>query len=341
MKISPVLWIVTLVLLALVPTKLGVEMNGAKRWLGVGKFAIQPAEFAKLTAVLYLAGVFAQRKPWPAQISPRRDWAHWMDTILTTKLVRSVPGVLILGAAYLIDKEPDLGTAAILAATAFAMFVFGGVSKRSIAAAVLVAIGGSYALVKQEPYRLERIENHVQRWQPDNVDDTSYQTVQSEVAMAAGGLTGVGIGNGRAKQVIPATTTDFILSTVAEEFGLLGSLAVIGLVGGVVWRLLYMAAHAPSRFGSLALYGFGAWIGIQAAVNVMMANGFLPAIGIPLPFISSGGSSLIALWCGVGMCQSALSGPVPASDSAGGAKSASALQCAVVTPRYPRIGARV
>jgi cell division protein FtsW len=209
-----------------------------------------------------------------------------------------------------VEKEPDLGTAAIIAVTGFAMFVPGGVSKRSLAAAVVLAVSGCWLMIKHEPYRLERIENHIQRWSPKNVDDTSYQTVQSELAMATGGVTGIGVGNGRAKQVIPATTTDFIWATLAEEFGLAGSLVVLAVIAAFVWRLLQQSSRAPSRFGSLVLFGLGAWIGIQACVNVMMANGFLPAIGIPGPFLSSGGSGLIALWCAVGLSQSVLSGPI-------------------------------
>ncbi|HWD38668.1 MAG TPA: FtsW/RodA/SpoVE family cell cycle protein [Fimbriimonas sp.] len=336
-KVSKPIWLVVLAMLGLI-FKLGVEMNGAKRWLGVGPALIQPAELAKLAAVLYLAGVFAERKPWPANLKPRRDWVHWMDTIAIPKLRRAFPGILILFAAVLIDKEPDLGTAAVMAVAAFALFIPGGVSKKSLIAAVLVAVCGSWALVKQEPYRLERIRNHIERWRPDNVDDTSYQTVQSELAMASGGLFGVGVGNGRAKHVIPATTTDFILATIAEEFGLVGALGVLAVLAAIVWRLLRLSAKAPTKFGRLVLFGFASWFGIQACVNVMMANGFLPAIGIPLPFISSGGSSLLTLWCAVGVAQSVCRAPSPAKEKQA-ARPASGR--AVVSPSHPRMGARL
>jgi len=301
-KAGPFLWIANLVLLALV-LKFGIEKNGAKRWLGVESFAIQPAEFAKLTAVIYLSGIFATRRPWPAKIHPSKDWAHWMDHVFVPKFMRLLPGFLVLLAAALIDREPDLGTAAVLAATGFALFLVGGVSRNSLIAAVCLAGVGGMILVKEEPYRMDRIVNHVQRWDPKNVDDISYQTVQSELAMATGGLVGVGIGNGRAKHVISAPTTDFIMATVAEEFGLLGASLVLAILGGIVFRLVLLGGRAPSRYGRILLYGTASWIGLQACVNVMMANGFLPAIGIPLPFISSGGSSLFALWCALGVCQ--------------------------------------
>ncbi len=309
-RLSKLLFFACLVLLILVP-KFGHEMNGAKRWIGIGPLTIQPAEIAKLAVVLYLAAVFYRRKPWPVNLKPRRHWAQWMDTIFVPKLGRILPAIWVLIAVCLIEKEPDLGTAAVIAVIAFAMFVVGGVSRWSLVLAVVAAVIGCWVMVEQEPYRLERIRNHVHRWDKGNVDDTSYQTVQSELAMATGGYTGQGVGNGRAKQVIPAPTTDFVMATVAEEFGLGGAMLVLALMGAITWRLLYRAARAPSRFASLVLYGFGAWIGIQTCVNVMMANAFLPAIGIPLPFISSGGSSLFALWCGVGVCQSVLAAPLP------------------------------
>lgn len=304
-RISRGFWVVCFVLLLAVE-KFGREMNGAKRWLGTGSFTIQPAEFVKLAAVLYLAAVFVDRKAWPKKIPRRRDWAQWMDTVAGPKLKRAMPAIWILIAVLLIEKEPDMGTGMVVAAAAFAMFIPGGVTRKSILAAVVLAGFGAGAMVYKEPYRLDRIVNHVHRWKGENVDDIGFQTVQSELAMASGGVLGVGIGNGRAKHVLPATTTDFIMATVGEESGLLGSLATLGLVGGIVWRLFYQARRASSRYGMLVLYGVASWFGFQACVNVMMANGFLPAIGIPLPFISSGGSSLIALWLALGVCQSAL-----------------------------------
>jgi cell division protein FtsW len=303
-KGSKVVWLASLVLLVAVEF-IGTEMNGARRWIGVGPFAIQPAEFAKIATIIYLAGAFADRKAWPKKM-PRRTFAQWMDVVMPAKLMRALPAVWVLVAVILIEKEPDLGTAAVVAATAFAMFVPGGVTWKSIAAAVALAGLGAGVMVVKEPYRMERITNHVHRWENGNADDIGFQTVQSEAAMASGGLVGVGIGNGRAKHILPATTTDFIMATIGEEVGLIGSLCVLAVIGGVVWRLKWLAGQVADRFSSLVLYGVGAWIGIQACVNVMMANGFLPAIGIPLPFISSGGSSLVALWIALGLCQGVL-----------------------------------
>ena len=206
----------------------------------------------------------------------------------------------------MIELEPDLGTAAVVGATAFAMCIAGGVSRKTLLWGLAIGALGCTFLATQKAYRLERILTHGARWETRNLDDTSYQTVQSEMAMASGGVGGVGIGAGRAKHVLPAATTDFVTATVFEEFGLIGALALIGVMAALVLRMLTLAQRAPSAFGGLLLVGVASWIGIQTCVNVMMANGLLPAIGIPLPFISSGGSSLVALWMAVGVCQGAL-----------------------------------
>ncbi len=284
---------------------IGVAMNGAHRWIKLGPIMIQPAEFVKLSCVLYLASVFADRKPWPAKIKWRTN-VEWADKVMMPKLLRAAPALAALAAVVLIEKEPDMGTGAIVAFTAFAMMILGGVSRKSLMIAAALACLGVIIMVKQEPYRLERITNHAHRWEAGTMDDTGYQTVQSELAQASGGILGTGVGSGRAKHVEPAATTDFILATIGEEFGLFGVLIVIAVMGALVLRLLALAAKAPTKFGSLVLSGTAAWIGIQAAVNIMMANGTLPAIGIPLPFISSGGSSLLALWMAMGLCQSVI-----------------------------------
>jgi cell division protein FtsW len=238
-------------------------------------------------------------------------WAK-LDATFVPKLKRFLPAVWVFLGVILIEREPDLGTAAVVAFTTFVMFILGGVTWRSLVVGGALVLCGTFIMVKAQPYRMERILNHTQRWDAKNIDDIGFQTVQSELAQASGGIVGVGVGAGRAKHVIPATTTDFIMATIGEEFGLLGSVVVIGLLGALVARLLWLADRAKTRFGMLVLGGVGVWIGIQTCTNVMMANGLLPAIGIPLPFISSGGSSLIALWMAMGLCQAALRAvPVP------------------------------
>jgi len=304
-KWSKLAWIVNLILLVLV-LLVGHQLNGAKRWIGFGQASIQPAEFAKLAAVIYLAGYFAERKAWPKKIKYPKTFISRMDNVYIPKLIRCLPAIWVFLAVILIEVEPDMGTGAVIAATGFAMFFPAGVTKKSMLVALIVAvIGGGIAVVK-EPYRLQRFTHHSQRWTDENFDDLEFQSVQAELAIASGGFPGVGLGAGRAKHVLPATTTDFIMATVGEESGLWGSTLLLALLGGIVFRLLFLARQAKNRFDMMLLYGVGFWIGIQTCVNVMMANAFLPAIGIPLPFISSGGSSLVALWMALGVCQSTL-----------------------------------
>ncbi len=302
------LWYATLVALAAVMV-VGVSQNGARRWLGHGFAQIQPAEFAKLTAVLYLAACLAGRKGWAEVRKPFRDGPTWLDNVAVPKLTRLWPFFTVLVAAGLIEIEPDLGTAAILVATAFLMFVPGRVTFKSLLVGSLLSVLAVVTIVERQPYRVERIVNHVHRWEKGVSDDAGYQTTQSEQGMADGGVTGVGIGRGRAKYFLPATTTDFIAATIGEEAGLVGSLGVLALLGAITARLFVLGRKAPTEFGRLTLYGICAWFGVQTCTNFMMANGFLPAIGIPLPFFSSGGSSLLALWAAVGVAQAACLAP--------------------------------
>lgn len=310
-RASKWLWLLTLALLVLVEVPhVGRAMNGSQRWIGLGPLLLQPAEFAKITAVLYLAGVFAARRAWPSKIAPAKHWGDYLDRIAIPKLKRVAPALWVAAAVMLIAKEPDLGTAGVIMAASFAIFAAGGATSKSLIAGVLILTVGSAGLVKQYKYRFERITRHSDRWSEDNMDSTGFQSVKSALAMASGGATGVGVGAGWAKHVLPATTTDFIMATIGEEFGFVGSLLVIGVLAFIALRMLMLARGAPTPFARLTLIGLGSWITIQACVNVMMANGCLPAIGIPLPFISSGGSSLVALWAAIGICQGVLLKPV-------------------------------
>lgn len=316
-KAARPIWIMTVIALAavLVPG-IGYEMGGASRWFKVGRFTVQPAEFAKVAVILYLAAAFANRKAWPKKVKVPKSFALRMDSIWIPKLVRAMPAIWVGVALVLTELEPDLGTGFIIAVVAFALMWAGGVSRRSLAWSVGLAALAVLVMIQLQPYRLERFTAHGTRWEAGNLDGIAYQTVQSELAMASGGTFGVGIGAGRAKHVMPAATTDFVSATLAEEFGFLGWLAVVALLGGLTYRLAVQATRAPTRFGQLVLIGFAAWIGVQSVLNLTMANGLLPAIGIPLPFISSGGSSLLALWLAVGMSQAALAPAVAKQEEA-------------------------
>ncbi|MBI3721726.1 MAG: FtsW/RodA/SpoVE family cell cycle protein [Fimbriimonas ginsengisoli] len=313
---SILLWLATLLLLGLVMVPgIGFQMNGAHRWIKLGPLLFQPAEFAKVTALLYLAGALAGRKTWPSRIRPARGLADWLDRVAMPKLLRGLPAVWILLGAALIALEPDLGTAFIILVAGIAIMIAGRVTWKSLVALFLIGVIGVAGLIKQQPYRMDRIVHHAQRWNDENMDDVGFQSVQSELAMASGGLTGVGIGAGRAKQIMPAITSDFANVTPAEEFGLVGELILLGLLAAITFRLLRFARAAQQPFARLILIGVGSWIGVQTCMNVMMANGTLPSVGIPYPFVSSGGSSLIALWAALGLCQACVA-PSPRKEEA-------------------------
>ena len=304
-RLTMPLWIVTLVALLAVDF-IGHEQNEAKRWIAIGPVSVQPSEFAKLSLILFLAALFAKRDQWRPK--PARDLATWLDRNLSAKIKRIAPFVLVLLGVFLVEMGKDLGTAAVLMAIALVMCVAGGVSWKTMGFGMILislCVGG---LLLKQPYRMERITNHYVRWDPKVVDDVGFQTTQSERGQAEGYWFGQGLADGQVKQIIPAPTTDFIMATIGEETGLVGSTVVIGLLALICGRLLVLSQRTSDRFGALILIGASGWIGIQTCTNVMMANATLPAIGIPIPFISSGGSSLMAIWLTMGVCQSALVG---------------------------------
>ena len=302
---SKIIWIGCLMLLAMaLVAPFRHTLNGADRWVKlVGPLQFQPAEFAKLGAVVYLAAVFTKRAAWPSKIRKPRTFALWLDTVAGAKLQRWLPAVWVVAGIVLIEKEPDMGTGLVIAASGFAVAAVGGATRKSLLAGVAAAVVLCGVMIVMQPYRLTRIVNHFQRWEQRNIDDSGYQTVQSEIAMASGGFPGVGSGAGHAKHLMPATTTDFVMATVAEEFGFVGAMAVLGLLGALVVRLLYRAANTKDRFAMLTLTGVATWLAFQGCVNLLQANGTLPPIGIPFPFVSSGGSSLLALWAAIGVTE--------------------------------------
>jgi cell division protein FtsW len=279
----------------------GVSIGGAQRWIGIGRFTLQPSEFIKLAAVMFLAATMAAHTPWQAPRKAFKNFGEKIDRVYWPKLKRAFPFILVCGLAFAIERQPDLATGAVIVACALGILAVAGVSRKSFALLALLFALGAGAAIVDEPYRLERFRVHAERWEAENRMDGGYQTIVSETALARGGLFGVGIGNGIAKHKLPAPTTDFVLATVGEEFGLVGVMLVVGLLAFVTWRLFWLAARAPDAFGRLALFGLGVWVGVQTCVSVLMANGTLPPIGIPLPFVSYGGSSLVALWMGVGL----------------------------------------
>lgn len=261
----------------------GTEINGAKRWLKAGPVCFQPSELAKLALVLYLAGVLAQRKMRVRRMS--MGWAAPLCVIATTLL--------------LIFAEPDLGTTLALAGACFLMFYAAGAMKRHLFLAIGGVGGLCWLAVRMAPYRLERIRVWLDPWRDPYGE--GYQIIHSLIALGTGGLRGVGLCEGREKLYIPAASTDFIFSTLGEEAGFVGGLLVLALFVLFVYRGLDIGRRCKSTYPNMVAVGVTSAVGLQALINIAVVSAAIPATGVPLPFVSYGGSSLVSMLAGVGI----------------------------------------
>jgi cell division protein FtsW len=262
-------------LLVFVP-HIGFGVNGGRRWIGVGSFSIQPSEFAKLALVIYLSAMLSSRGERITSLS---------NGLFPLCVPVAVMGVLVL-------KEPDMGTASLIFFIAFALLFAAGARLMHLAAIVCATVPFAALTVLTSPYRRARVFAFVDPWRdPLN---TGFHIVQSLLALGSGGIFGVGLGASRAKFFyLPEQYTDFIFSVLGEELGLIGTLVVIALFVVVAYRAIKIALAAPDRFGFFLAIGCGAMIAIQAFVNIGVVSSSWPVTGVPLPFISFGGSSLI------------------------------------------------
>jgi len=277
----------------------GLEVNGASRWLSLpGGFTVQPSEYLKLGVVLVMAQLLERL--------PKRERGPRKKHTDAGRILRfTVIGSIVI-AAVLVERQPDLGTAAVVMIVLLSMMWLGGMRWTTIAGGVGLAVLAAIVMVQMQPYRLQRILHHNQRWDPTVSQAEGFQPVHAELGIGMGGVTGRGIGMGLAKYKLPAATTDYVFVTIAEETGLLGSLVVVGLLAGIVGRLFCLSARAPTRFAALVAPGLGCWIGAQSAMNLVMVTGVVPPVGVPLPFFSMGGSGLTALAFGLGIVQAAM-----------------------------------
>ena len=272
-------------LLAVIPG-VGVETNGAARWIEVGGFQLQPSEFAKLAFVLWGADLLARHERY-GQLS---EWRHL--------LVPLMPGAGILGVLVMIGN--DLGTTLLLLTIFLALLWVAGTPGRlfiGMLAFVCLVVG---ILIIAAPYRLDRITSFVD---PQAHAATSgWQPLQGKYALASGGWFGVGLGASRQKWgLLPDPSSDFIFAVLGEELGLGGTLCVMGLFGGLGYAGLRIARRVSDPFMRLAAAALTAWIVIQALVNIGAVIGVLPITGVPLPLVSAGVSSLLVTMAAIGM----------------------------------------
>ena len=270
-------------LLAVLVPHVGIAVNGARRWIGHGAIRMQPSEFAKLALVLYLARVLAGSLK-----------------IKTRPKEGLLPPLLVIGLmAGLIAKEPDLGTALVLSATGLIMLFLAGVRWGHIAAILGSAAAVVTVFVALEPYRARRMTSFLNP-KADQYH-TGYQVWHALIALGSGGVTGLGLGEGREKLFIPEPRTDFIFPVIAEEWGLIGTLALVALFLFVAARGFAIAYSTRDPFGVLLAAGITSLISVQALINMAVATASIPDTGVPLPFISYGGSSLVLMLLGIGI----------------------------------------
>lgn len=281
---TPSLFVAVALLVAVLLPGIGVTANGSTRWIGLGPIHIQPSEVAKLALIIWVADLLARRS----------------DQMSNTRVtIRPVLAVLVL-VAVLILRQPNLGSALVIGGVAFIILFAAGAKLAPLAAWGLAGGGIALWLAISESYRKDRVLAFLDPW--EDPLNTGYQTIQSLVGIASGGVSGVGLGAGRAKWgYLPFAHTDFIFAVIAEELGMVGATTVIVLFVLLGITGLRVALDAPDRFGSLLAAGITAWFVLQAFVNIGAVVGVLPITGVPLPFLSFGGSALVVSTAAAGV----------------------------------------
>jgi rod shape determining protein RodA len=294
----PVLYSVSLITLVIV--LFGPKKSGATRWIPIGGFQFQPSELAKITVLLALAAVLA---------SSREKTLHWAE------VARAV--VLVAVPATLIFKQPDLGTMLVFAFVAVIMVFSAGTTWRQFAFLTIATVVGSVSLFKVgaiKAYQIDRITAFLDK--TSDLANTGYNLAQSKIAVGAGGLLGRGLFQGTQTNLsfVPEQSSDFIFTAIGEQLGFIGATIVIALFAVITWRLLVGAANGRDRFSQLMAIGIAAMIVFQAFVNIGMTVGITPVTGLPLPFLSAGGTSYLAMSIALGLAHSVWMrrSPVPA-----------------------------
>jgi rod shape determining protein RodA len=287
---GPVLYLLGIFGLLLV-LAVGVTINGAHAWIRLGGgFEVQPSEFMKLGLVIGLAVLFAQRG------RDRADRPPTAADVLLALLLIAVPLALIM-------LQPDLGSAMVLAVTAFAVLIAAGVRARWTVGLIALAIAGAVIVVKAgllAQYQLDRFNSFADPGH--DPQGAAYNINQARIALANGGFSGTGLFRGPQTNggFVPEQRTDFVFSVLGEEFGLVGGVVVIALFAVLCWRGLVIARRAD-RTGALVAVGIVCWFAFQAFQNIGMNLGLMPVTGLPLPFVSYGGSSMFAQCLAIGV----------------------------------------
>ena len=280
----PLLGLMAMLLVLVLVPSFGVVANGARRWLRLGPISIQPAELAKLIAVIYLAAYLAKKED---------RIANFGSGLVPPLLVIGVLGGLVL-------LERDLGTVVVMGAVAISLLFLGGARLSHLVSLGLCAVPVVLVLALGSEYRRKRLMTFLAPWK--DASDAGFQITQSFLAFGSGGPFGVGLGEGKQKLFfLPEAHTDFVLALVGEELGLVGTGAIILLFALFVVRGFQVAARARMPFGRYLGMGITLLIGGQALINASVVTGLMPNKGLTLPFVSYGGSSLVTCMVGVGI----------------------------------------
>ncbi len=274
----PILFTALVMLVLVFIPGIGIRILGASRWIDLGAVTIQPAEFVKLALAIYLAAWFSKKEKG-----------------------RLFAFLLLIGLVLgLVMMEPDMGTTAVILSEAFVIYFLSGAKVLHIALLAPIIAFLGFVFIKFSPYRAKRLEAFLNI--TDSVESSSYHVKQILIAFGAGGLTGVGLGNSLQKYAyLPESTTDSIFAIIAEELGFIGAAFFILFFVFIIGRCFYIAVNAKDNFGKLLGGGIATFLATQALINLAAQTALVPLTGIPLPFISYGGSALIVDLAAIGI----------------------------------------
>jgi len=273
-----------LLLLVLIPG-IGTVTNGARRWIRLGHtLGIQPSEFAKLAIIIFVSAYIANNQSRMSEF----------------KCGFMIPIIIIALAGALIIKEPDFGSAAFITILSVIMLLVGGTRIIYVFFTIIATAPFIHKMLFEVSYRKDRLMAFMDPWQDPS--GTGYHIIQSWIALGSGGLAGLGVGSSRQKLFfLPESSNDFIFTIIGEEFGFIGVLAIICLFLSLIWQGLKIVHATKDVFGFFLGFGITVMFGLQAIINIAVVSGIVPTKGIPLPFVSSGGSSLLFSMIGIGI----------------------------------------
>ncbi len=286
-KYSKLILVIALALLIIVLIPgIGTTTNGASRWIRIGSyFGFQPSEFAKLAMIIFMSSYIATKQ---------EKMANFTKGFL-------IPVILIGLVSLLILKEPDLGTAIFVSLISFILIIVGGTRIVYVVFTLMAAAPHIYSIIyKIQAYQKARLLAFLDPWKdPEGI---GYQIIQSWIALGSGGLTGLGLGESRQKLFfLPESSSDFIFSIIGEELGFIGTTGIIIIFVLLAWQGMRVCRSAPDMLGFSLALGITLSITLQSAINIAVATGAMPTTGLPLPFISAGGSSLLLSSIGIGI----------------------------------------